>query len=98
MPKNFIYSGFAASLISVYLIYAGYVKKMKELTILFVIVTLVMLLASCWSVLLYRAFSYDGKRQMSKQIIEGNAVELPYEDERFDAIVINYVYHNIRWR
>lgn len=165
MPKNFIYSGFAASLISVCLIYAGYVKKMRELTIIFGIVTLVMLLASCWSVLLYRAFSYDGKRQMSKQIIEGtasylkgikgdildvgcgsgaltiavaknnpeakvfgvdrwgkeyaafskalceenaeiegtsntcfnegNAVELPYEDERFDAIASNYVYHNI---
>ena len=32
-----------------------------------------------WMELLYRAFSYDGKRQMSKQIIEGIAeyVKLP---------------------
>ncbi len=35
--------------------------------------------AALWMELLYRAFSYDGKRQMSKQIIEGIAgyVKLP---------------------
>ncbi len=35
--------------------------------------------AALWMELLYQAFSYDGKRQMSKQIIEGIAevVELP---------------------
>ena len=35
--------------------------------------------AAAWMSLLYRAFSYDGKRQMSRQIIEGIAgyVELP---------------------
>ena len=35
--------------------------------------------ASLWMAMLYRAFSYDGKRQMSRQIIEGIAehVKLP---------------------
>ena len=122
-----------------------------------------------WMELLYRAFSYDGKRQMSKQIIEGiaeyvklpeggvgldvgcgsgaltiacakrspmarfigidrwgkeyasynkplceanakaegvsnvefrqgNALKLDYPDESFDAVVSNYVYHNILGR
>ena len=36
------------------------------LTVLFIGVTV-------WSVLLYRAFAYDGKRQLSRQIIEGIA-------------------------
>ncbi len=128
-------------------------------TVLFIIVTI-------WMYLMYRAFSYDGKRKMSKQIIEGvasyvtlpdggkgldvgcgsgaltiacakrnpkasftgidrwgkeyasfsktlceqnskaedvdntsfmqgNAVKLPFEDEIFDAVTSNYVYHNI---
>ena len=37
---------------------------------------------SVWSYLMYRAFDYNGKRQMSRQIIEGIAdhVNLP-EDE-----------------
>ncbi len=119
-----------------------------------------------WSIMAYRQFSYDGKRQLSKQIIEGtaeyvkipeggkgldvgcgsgaltiacarknpgaaftgidrwgkeyasfskalcennakaegvtntsfmqgNACKLPFEDETFDAVTSNYVYHNI---
>ena len=125
--------------------------------------------AALWMELLYQAFSYDGKRQMSKQIIEGiaeyvklpeggvgldvgcgsgaltiacakrspmarfigidrwgkeyasynkplceanakaegvsnvefrqgNALKLDYPDESFDAVVSNYVYHNILGR
>lgn len=36
-------------------------------------------LATGWAVVMYRQFSYDGKRQLSKKIIEGTAeyVELP---------------------
>ena len=119
-----------------------------------------------WSIMAYRAFSYDGKRQLSRQIIEGtadyitlpeggvgldvgcgsgaltiacakrnpqgrmvgvdrwgkdyaefslplcqrnaeaegadntafqkgDATELPFADETFDAVTSNYVYHNI---
>lgn len=29
------------------------------------------------------------------QFKEGNAVKLPFEDESFDAVTSNYVYHNI---
>ncbi len=132
----------------------------SALTILFVFVTL-------WMFMMYRAFSYDGNRQMSRQIIEGlaryvhipdggvgldvgcgsgaltiacakrnpkaamigvdrwgkeyasfnlplckknaiaegvsentefrkgDAVKLDFDDESFDAVTSNYVYHNI---
>ena len=49
------------------------------LSVVFLAGTVVGIGASVWMILLYRAFSYDGRRQMSKQIIEGVAdrVELP---------------------
>ena len=130
------------------------------------VITVLCILATIWMFLMYRAFSYNGKRQMSKQIIEGvasyvnmpegtkgldvgcgsaaltiavakrnpsalitgidrwgkeyasfnknlcesnakaegvsntffmqgDAVKLPFEDETFDAVTSNYVYHNI---
>jgi len=37
----------------------------------FLALTVIFLLCSIWMYLMYRAFSYDGKRQMSKQIING---------------------------
>lgn len=132
----------------------------------FLIVAVLTCIAAVWMFLMYRAFSYDGKRQMSKQIIDGvssyvhipeggkgldvgcgsgaltiacakknpgaeltgidrwgreyasfnknlcennaksegvgntvfmqgDAVKLPFEDETFDAVTSNYVYHNI---
>ncbi len=130
------------------------------------VITALCLLVSIWMYLMYRAFSYNGKRQMSKQIIDGvvayvsipdggkgldvgcgsgaltiasakknpkasmtgidrwgkeyasfnkklcennskaegvnntdfmqgDAVRLPFEDETFDLVTSNYVYHNI---
>ena len=49
------------------------------LFIAFLIGTVVGVIVSAWMVLMYRAFSYNGKRQMSRQIIEGIAdhVNLP---------------------
>jgi ubiquinone/menaquinone biosynthesis C-methylase UbiE len=43
--------------------------------------------AAVWMTALYRAFSYDGKRQMSRQIIEGIAqyVDLPEEGTGLDV-------------
>jgi ubiquinone/menaquinone biosynthesis C-methylase UbiE len=43
--------------------------------------------ATLWMAAMYRAFSYDGKRQMSKQIIEGIAkyVQLPDGGEGLDV-------------
>lgn len=136
------------------------------LFIVFLITTIIGICVTAWMILLYRAFSYNGKRQMSRQIIEGvadyvkvpdggrgldvgcgsgalaiacakrspkasfigidrwgqeyasfnkplcewnasaegaenvtfrrgDATELEFPDESFDAVVSNYVYHNI---
>ena len=51
-------------------------------TVLFIVFlagTIIGLCVSVWMILLYRAFSYNGKRQMSRKIIEGIAgyVKLP---------------------
>ena len=138
----------------------------KVLVPILAVITVVCIIASIWMFLMYRAFSYDGNRQMSKQIIEGvasyvkipdggkgldvgcgsgaltiacakrnpgasltgidrwgkeyasfsrglcesnakaegvnntvfmqgDAVKLPFEDETFDTVTSNYVYHNI---
>lgn len=136
------------------------------LTIIFAIISVFLVGMTIWMFLMYRAFSYNGKRKMSKQIIEGiaeyvhlpelgcgldvgcgsgaltiacakrnpnaslvgidrwgkeyasfnkalcvnnsiaegvnnttfrqgNALNLDFEDEVFDAVISNYVYHNI---
>ncbi len=143
---------------------AGSVKKI--LLPVLIVVTAVFIVVTIWMFLMYRAFSYNGKRQMSKQIIDGvaayvklpeggkgldvgcgsgaltiacakrnpqasfvgidrwgkeyasfsktlcennskaegvsntsfmqgDACRLPFEDETFDAVTSNYVYHNI---
>ena len=84
MPKGMI-AGFALAAVGCGLVAtvlafampAGALKTVllvvsAALTVLFIGVTV-------WSVLMYRAFSYDGKRQLSRQIIEGIAetVKLP---------------------
>lgn len=47
-------------------------------------VTVILAGMTLWTVLMYRAFSYDGKRQMSRQIIDGVAeyVKLPWPNGR----------------
>ncbi len=143
---------------------AGTIKTV--LGIVFLVLTILLILVTIWMFLMYRAFSYNGKRQMSKQIIEGiaayvnipdggkgldvgcgsgaltiacakrnpkasmigidrwgkeyasfskqlcennskaegvsntsftqgDACRLPFEDETFEAVTSNYVYHNI---
>ena len=138
----------------------------KVLVPILAVITAVCIFAAIWMFFMYRAFSYTGNRQMSKQIIEGvasyvkipdggkgldvgcgsgaltiacakrnpkasltgldrwgkeyasfsknlcesnakaegvsntvfmqgDAVKLPFEDETFDAVTSNYVYHNI---
>jgi len=49
------------------------------LTIALIVLAVVFCGLTVWSVLMYRAFSYNGKRRMSAQIIEGTAarVKLP---------------------
>lgn len=76
MPKGMIWSfaaGAAVALALTLIFGANWLK------ILFLILTLFLAGVTVWTVLMYRAFSYDGKRQMSRQIIDGVAeyVKLP---------------------
>lgn len=76
MPKGMIWSFAAATAVAMALtliIDVGWLK------ILLLILTLVLTGVTVWTVLMYRAFSYDGRRQMSRQIIDGVAeyVKLP---------------------
>ena len=85
MPKGMVLSGFAATAVFLILfivfgltgIVSGTLKTV--LFIVFLAGTIIGLGVSVWMIRLYRAFSYHGKRQMSKQIIEGIAgyVKLP---------------------
>ena len=83
MPKGMIYSflggaiGCAAVAIILSLLLKGTLKTV--LVIAFAVLAVVFCGMTVWAVLMHRAFSYDGKRQMSRQIIEGTAahVKLP---------------------
>ena len=83
MPKGMIWSflggavacGIAAIVLNALL--NGTLKTV--LTVVFAIAAVVLCGLTVWAVLMHRAFSYDGKRQMARQIIEGTAayVKLP---------------------
>ena len=85
MPKGMIYAGLSATLILFILfivfgltgILSGTIKTV--VFIIFLIGTVVGVCASLWMILMYRAFDYNGKRKMSKQIIDGIAsyVDVP---------------------
>ena len=84
MPKGMIYAflaaflGCAAVLVIFHLaLTEGTLKTI--LTVVFAVLTLLFCVLTKWSILMYRAFDYNGKRQMAKQIIEGTAayVNLP---------------------
>ena len=85
MPKGMVLSGLAATagFLILFIVFGltGIISGTLK-TVLFIVFlagTIIGLCVSVWMALLYRAFSYDGKRQMSKQIIEGIAgyVKLP---------------------
>ena len=78
MPKGLIWSFAAAAVgcgavcaVLALAMPAGVLKTV--LLVVFIALTVLFLGVTCWSVLMYRAFSYDGKRQLSRQIIEGIA-------------------------
>ncbi len=84
MPKGMIWSfaaGAAVSLALTLIVGANWLK------IIFLILTLVLAGVTVWTVLMYRAFSYEGKRQMSRQIIDGVAeyVKLPEGGQCLDV-------------
>ena len=83
MPKGMIYSFLAGALgcgvaaIVLNLLLNGTLKTV--LTAVFAALAVVFCGMTVWAALMHRAFSYNGKRQMSRQIIEGTAarVKLP---------------------
>ena len=93
MPKGMVLSGFAATAVFLILfivfgltgIVSGTLKTV--LFIVFLAGTIIGLGVSVWMILLYCAFSYNGKRQMSRKIIEGIAgyVKLPDDGKGLDV-------------
>lgn len=93
MPKGMIYAGLSATLILFILfivfgltgILSGTIKTV--VFIFFLIGTVVGVCASLWMILMYRAFDYNGKRKMSKQIIDGIAdyVDMPDDGKCLDV-------------
>ena len=85
MPKGMVLSaiGVTALFLLLFVVFGltnitgGRLKTV--LIIVFLIGTVIGLCVSVWMILMYRAFSYNGRRQMSRQIIEGIAetVNLP---------------------
>ena len=80
MPKGMVLGtacGAAIALI-LYIVF-GIAPVLQEgtlktvLGIVFLVLTIILVIVTLWMFLMYRAFSYNGKRQMSKQIIEGTA-------------------------
>ncbi len=83
MPKGMVYgfAGAAAAFTVIAMVARSLTDGTAEavLTFIFVVPALLLCGLTVWSVLMYRAFSYNGKRQMSRQIIEGIAdfVKIP---------------------
>ena len=84
MPKGMIWSflggalGCGAVAVVVALLVKGALKT--PLTVAFAVFAAVFCGLTLWAVLMRRAFSYDGKRQMSRQIIEGTAAQVRLPD------------------
>ena len=94
MPKGMILGtmGGALACLILFLVFgvsgllaAGTLKTV--LKIVFFVLAIVLALVTLWMWLLHRAFSYNGKRQMSKQIIDGIAmyVTLPEGSKGLDV-------------
>ena len=83
MPKGMVYSflftflGCTAAAAAFQLLPGGTLRTV--LTIAFGVIAVVFCGLSIWAISMYRAFDYNGKRQMARQIIEGTAsyVKLP---------------------
>ena len=84
MPKGMIYAFLSAflgcaALLAVFVLTLADGTLKTVLLIAFAMLTLVFCAMTVWSVLMYRAFDYNGRRKMAKQIIDGTAayVKLP---------------------
>ena len=84
MPKGMVYSFLAAFIVCaatltvISLTLEGGTLK-TVLVIVLAVMTVIFCIMTVWGILMYRAFDYNGKRQMSKQIIDGTAayVKMP---------------------
>ncbi|MCR5013881.1 MAG: methyltransferase, partial [Bacteroidales bacterium] len=81
MPKGMILEFLGGAVLFLVLFFVFGVSDILEdgtwktvLKIVFLALSIIAALASVWMYLMYRAFSYDGKRQMAKKIIDGVAV------------------------
>jgi len=76
MPKGMIWGFAAGCAVCLVLTLAIHLNSLR---IIFLIATIILACVTLWTLLMYRAFSYDGSRQMSRQIIEGVAgyLDLP---------------------
>ena len=94
MPKGMIYAFLGAAVAALALclvigctglLAAGTLKTI--LTVVFAILAVIFCGLTVWSVLMHRAFDYNGKRRMSAQIIEGTAarVKLPVGGKCLDV-------------
>ena len=81
MPKGMIWSFAAGAAVCLALTLAvGIIfPSIIWLRIVLLVLTIILAIVTLWTILMYRAFSYDGKRQMSRKIIDGVAeyVNLP---------------------
>ena len=77
MPKGMIWSFAVAGAVCLAL---AIVIGINWLKIIFFVLASVWAIATLWTLLMYRNFSYDGKRQMSRQIIEGVAAHIILPD------------------
>ncbi|MCR4867261.1 MAG: class I SAM-dependent methyltransferase [Lachnospiraceae bacterium] len=80
MPKGMVLGTAAgAGMALILYIVFGLTPVLREgalktvLSIVFLVLTIFLILVTVWMILMYRVFSYNGKRQMSKHIIEGVA-------------------------
>ena len=86
MPKGMVLSGIALTAVFLILcVVCGLTMEAggglrRVLFVVFLVATILGLCASTWMVLMYRAFSYDGTRQLSKQVIEGIAAYVTLPD------------------
>ncbi len=69
MPKGMVLGTQTAAV--VFLVLTCFTFKYHLVGKFFLVLTVLSGVVSVWMHLMYRAFSYDGKRQMSKQIIDG---------------------------
>ena len=93
MPKGMVLSAVIVTAVFILLFiifgFTGLISGVLKtvLFIVFLVGTVIGLCASLWMILMYSAFSYNGIRQMSRQIIEGVAeyIKLPDGSKGLDV-------------